>query len=88
MTHKYTVRRKTNRRPMEYLQNVVDIVGVTSLVIRKNLNPAWNLRKSYAHLAAIPDVGSIKLEPITSKPAAKSKKRCHICHSKNSGQLQ
>lgn len=45
MAQEYTVRRKTNRWSVAFFQNIVDIVGVASLIIWKNKNPLWNLKK-------------------------------------------
>lgn len=45
MVHEYTVRRKTNRWPVAFFQNIVDVVGIASLVIWKNVYPTWNQRK-------------------------------------------
>lgn len=45
MVHEYTVRRKTNRWPVAFFQNIIDVVGIASLIIWKNLYPTWNQRK-------------------------------------------
>ncbi|XP_044735464.1 piggyBac transposable element-derived protein 4-like [Chrysoperla carnea] len=45
MVHEYTVRRKTNRWPMAFFQNIIDVVGIASLIIWKNIHPDWNSRK-------------------------------------------
>ncbi|GBP86818.1 PiggyBac transposable element-derived protein 4 [Eumeta japonica] len=44
MVHEYTVRRKTNRWPIAFFQNIID-VGIASLIIWKNIHPDWNSRK-------------------------------------------
>jgi len=48
LAHEYTVRRKTNRWPVAFFQNIIDVVGVASLIIWKNLYPTWNQRKPYS----------------------------------------
>lgn len=45
MAHEYTARRKTNRWPIAFFQNILDVVGIASLVVWKNLYPSWNQRK-------------------------------------------
>ncbi|GBP24853.1 PiggyBac transposable element-derived protein 4 [Eumeta japonica] len=45
MVHEYTVRRKTNRWPIAFFQNIIDVVGIASLIIWKNIHPDWNSRK-------------------------------------------
>ena len=114
MVHEYTVRRKTNRWPIAFFQNILDVLGIASLIIWKQLYPTWNQRKkntqrklflreiatelvaphirrrskkglSSYHLAAMQDVvGPSHATGQTSElePAAKRKKRCHICPSK------
>ncbi|GBP53738.1 hypothetical protein EVAR_84221_1 [Eumeta japonica] len=45
MVHEYTVRHKTNRWPIAFFQNIIDVVGIASLIIWKNIHPDWNSRK-------------------------------------------
>lgn len=45
MVHEYTTRRKTNRWPVAFFQNIIDVVGIASFVIWKNLHPTWNQNK-------------------------------------------
>lgn len=46
MVHEYTVRRKTIRWPMAFKKNIIDVVGVASLILWINLHPTWNQRKT------------------------------------------
>lgn len=47
MAHNYTVRRRTNRWPLAFLQNLIDVGGIAAQVIWKNLYPESKLSRKY-----------------------------------------
>lgn len=45
MVHTYSVKRKTNRWPLVYFFNIIDVCGVASFVIWRNIHPDWHISK-------------------------------------------
>lgn len=45
MVHTYSVKRKTNRWPLAYFFNIIDVCGIASFVIWRNIHPDWHISK-------------------------------------------
>jgi hypothetical protein len=45
MAHAYSVKRKTNRWPLLFLYNLIDVCGIAAFVVYMNLYPDWNKNK-------------------------------------------
>jgi hypothetical protein len=54
----YSCKRKSNRWPMVFFYNMLDIAGVASLVVWLSKNPDWNGQKHYRRRLFLYDLGN------------------------------
>lgn len=84
MVHEYTVQRKTNRWPMAFFQNIIDVVGVASLILWKNLHPTWNKRKTNSKRKLfLRDIATQLVTPHIQRRGQKGLTKYHIEAVKN-----
>lgn len=85
LCHAYTVRRKTNRWPMTFFQNLVDISGVAALVLWKTLYPEWKTNKPNAVRKIF--IREVVMDLVTPHIRRRSKKGLTDSHLSNINQI-
>lgn len=79
MVHEYTVRRKTNRWPIAFFQNIIDVVGIASLIIWKNIHPDWNSGKKNAlRKLFLREIASELVTPHVRRRSTRGLSSCHL----------
>ncbi|OWA50384.1 hypothetical protein BV898_14903 [Hypsibius exemplaris] len=67
----YSVRRKTNRWPMAFFYDMLDICGLNAYVIWTELNPEWNKSTSRRRCEFLKELGKELVKPFVESTRSK-----------------